>query len=233
MTSDQERLIAEFVEKGLAGDMDSINAIEDRALRGKVKSALVKAKRSGAVAKESKEDTKIPEKENQQDKQAEQSIDEKIKKMIEEQFPDTLIENSDSDHIHIKPEKWYDIANWLKSDSSLLFDSLQCQMGIDIGDDMLESRYNLHSMELDHYIEVRIAVHRSNPKIPSVEQIWRIADWFERETYDMLGIEYTGHRDLRRILLPDDWEGWPLRKDYQVQETYHGIVVPKMKEGWE
>ena len=65
MTSDQERLIAEFVEKGLAGDMDSINAIEDRALRGKVKSALVKAKRSGAVAKESKEDTKIPEKENQ------------------------------------------------------------------------------------------------------------------------------------------------------------------------
>ena len=132
-----------------------------------------------------------------------------------------------------KPEEWNDIATWLKLEPSLLFDSLQCQMGIDIGDDMLESRYNLHSMELDHYIEIRIAVHRSDPKIPSVEQIWRIADWFERETYDMLGIEYTGHRDLRRILLRDDWEGWPLRKDYQVQETYHGIVVPKMKEGWE
>ena len=72
-----------------------------------------------------------------------------------------------------------------------------------------------------------------NQKIPSVEGIWRIGDWFERETYDMFGIEFQGHRDLRRILLPDDWEGWPLRKDYEVQETYHGIVVPKVKEGWE
>ena len=84
---------------------------------------------------------------------------------------------------------------------------------------------------LVYYIEVRIAVHRSNPKIPSVEQIWRIADWFERETYDMLGIEYTGHRDLKDITT--GWGRLALRKDYQVQETYHGIVVPKMKEGWE
>ena len=89
------------------------------------------------------------------------------------------------------------------------------------------------TMEYNHCIEVRISIPRANAKVPSVEKIWRIADWFERETYDMLGIEFTGHRDLRRILLPEDWEGWPLRKDYQVQETYHGIVVPKMKEGWE
>ena len=72
-----------------------------------------------------------------------------------------------------------------------------------------------------------------NPDIPSVESIWRVADWFERETYDMFGINFTGHRDLRRILLPEDWDGWPLRKDYEEQETYHGIVVPKVKEGWE
>ena len=138
-----------------------------------------------------------------------------------------------TDYIQIKAKNWYEIAVMLKTEKSLLFDSLQCQMGMDMGEDILESRYNLHSMEHDHYTEIRIAVSRSSPQVPSVEQIWRIADWFERETYDMLGIEYVGHRDLRRILLPDDWEGWPLRKDYQEQETYHGIMVPKMKEGWE
>ena len=82
-------------------------------------------------------------------------------------------------------------------------------------------------------IEIRIAVSRDIAQIPSIEQVWRIGDWFERETYDMYGIRFTGHRDLRRILLPEDWEGWPLRKDYEVQETYHGIMVPKVKEGWE
>ena len=110
--------------------------------------------------------------------------------------------------------------NWLKTHNKM------CITGIDTGDDgPLQSRYNLHSMELRHKIEVIISLDRNNPKVESIEQIWRIGDWFERETFDMLGIEYTGHRDLRRILLPDDWEGWPLRKDYQVQETYHGIVV--------
>ena len=84
-----------------------------------------------------------------------------------------------------------------------------------------------------HAIEIRISCNRKKPKVPSVESVWRIGDWFERETYDMYGIEFEGHRDLSRILLPDDWEGWPLRKDYQVQETYHGIIVPKVKDGWE
>ena len=82
-------------------------------------------------------------------------------------------------------------------------------------------------------IEIRIKVPIENPEIPSVEKIWRVADWFERETYDMFGIVFSSHSDLRRILLPEDWEGWPLRKDYEVQETYHGIVIPKVKEGWE
>ena len=88
-------------------------------------------------------------------------------------------------------------------------------------------------MQHDHYTEIRIVVSIEDPKIPSVEEVWRIADWFERETYDMFGIQYTGHRILEEFLLPDDWEGWPLRKDYEVQDTYHGIVIPKIKEGWE
>ena len=105
--------------------------------------------------------------------------------------------------------------------------------GIDVGEDVLESRYNFHSMKHKHAIEVRIAVPVKKANIPSIEQLWRIGDWFERETYDMVGITFEGHRDLRRMLLPEDWEGYPLRKDYDVQETYHGIAVPKVKEGWE
>jgi NADH-quinone oxidoreductase subunit C len=167
------------------------------------------------------------------DEKTAEDLSQKIKNMLSDNFPDEIDEILQDGHMYFKPDKWLEIATWLKTESSLLFDSLQCQMGIDVGEDILESRYNLHSMVHDHYLEVRIRVARSNAKIPSVEQVWRIADWFERETYDMLGIEYVGHRDLRRILLPDDWEGWPLRKDYQEQETYHGIVVPKTKEGWE
>ena len=93
--------------------------------------------------------------------------------------------------------------------------------------------YNLHSMQHNHKLEIYVSMPKSDPKVPSVEQIWRVADWFEREVYDMFGIEFEGHRDLRRILLPSDWDGFPLRKDYEFPETWHGIVINKMKEGWE
>jgi NADH-quinone oxidoreductase subunit C len=63
------------------------------------------------------------------------------------------------------------------------------------------------------------------PQVPSISHIFRTADWHEREAYDLMGIYFTGHPDLRRILLTADWEGHPLRKDYQLQETYHGIKV--------
>ena len=232
----KDEMISYLVNKGLDGDMDTVNACEDKIVRGKAKAMIMKVKK-GTLERPEMPILDLPvssgeplEKNKQDD---DKDTFQKIKKLIYDKFPKSIIENEEGDYIQIKANEWNELAVWLKSEPSLLFDSLQCQMGIDIGDDKLESRYNLHSMELDHYIEIRIAVPRSDPKIPSVEQVWRIADWFERETYDMLGIEYTGHRDLRRILLPDDWEGWPLRKDYQVQETYHGIVVPKMKEGWE
>lgn len=238
MTDSQEKLIAELVNKGLDGDMDAVNACEDRMIRAKAKAMIVKVNKGTAERPPMPETVNAPSNalldktaEESTSKEQNKDINQKVKKMIEEKFPGSILESDDFIQLH--PGKWFEIASWLKSEDSLIFDSLQCQMGIDIGEDNLESRYNLHSMKYDHYIEVRIAVKRSDPKIPSVEQIWRIADWFERETYDMLGIEFIGHRDLRRILLPDDWEGWPLRKDYQEQETYHGIVVPKVKEGWE
>tara|TARA_B100001146_G_scaffold125473_1_gene110186 strand:- start:3688 stop:4380 length:693 start_codon:yes stop_codon:yes gene_type:complete len=230
LSEDKEKIISEAVEKALQGDMDAINNIEDRVTRSKAKAALVKAKRSKAV----NDEDSIKE-----DNTSESKVEEKINfsqtvcQKISEKFPESIDAEQNDDWIQLKPENWLKVAKWLKSDEKLYFDSLQCNTGIDLGEGVLESRYNLHSMKHLHKVEIRIKVSAEKPDIPSVEQVWRVADWFERETYDMFGINFIGHRDLRRILLPDDWEGWPLRKDYEEQETYHGIIVPKVKEGWE
>ena len=161
---------------------------------------------------------------------------EQIKNRLSDQFKSSVIENEDlAEHqVEIKGKDWFDVATFMKNDPKLLFDQLECITGIDTGEDgPLQTHYNLHSMEYRHKIEVVISHDRKDPKVASIEQLWRIGDWFERETYDMFGINFTGHRDLRRILLPEDWDGWPLRKDYEEQETYQGIVVPKVKEGLE
>ena len=233
MTDNLEQLIKEAVEKALEGDMDAVNNIEDRVTRSKAKAALVKAKREA-----SKEKTEASSDENSNDssdsKQA-KTTNENMAELLIQQFPDDINkELSSQEHIQIQSKNWLVISTFLRDDPSCLFDSLQCITGVDLGEESdLEVRYNLHSMTHRHAVEIRISCPRNKAKVPSVESIWRIGDWFERETYDMYGIEFEGHRDLTRILLPDDWEGWPLRKDYEVQETYHGIVVPKVKEGWE
>ena len=217
--------IAKLVQEGLSGNMDPINSIEDRVFRAKVKSALVKAKKlagstnSSAEAENSSEDNLNAKNPNV-----------KIGKLIQQKFPDSLSDSLNEEFIGIKREKWIAVAEYIKSNSDIYIDSFQCITGIDLGDNILQSRYNFHSMRHGTLIEIRISVTRDSPNIPSIEKIWRIGDWFERETYDMYGIIYDGHRDLRRMLLPEDWEGYPLRKDYEEQETYHGIVVGKIKE---
>ena len=162
-------------------------------------------------------------------------IHEQVLKCLRKKFPGSIVETEEmpADFIPINQKNWAEIAAFLRDDPDLRFDSLQCITGVDLGEEGMDVRYNFHSMTHLHKIEIRISVDSENPRIPSIEQIWRVGDWFEREVYDMYGIIFDGHRDLRRILLPDDWEGWPLRKDYETQETFHGIVVPKVKEEWE
>ena len=235
MTDNQEQLIKEAVEKALQGDMDAVNNIEDRVTRSKAKAALVKAKREAAKTSAEPSTKEKSEESGSESKSVPRSPNQQFAGIIASQFPKTVDEELSSEtHIQLQSEKWLDIAQYLRDDPVCLFDSLQCITGVDLGEDVgLEVRYNLHSMTHRHVIEIRIACLGKNPKIPSVEAVWRIGDWFERETYDMFGIEFQGNRDLRRILLPDDWECWPLRKDYEVQVTYHGIMGPKVKEGWE
>jgi NAD(P)H-quinone oxidoreductase subunit J len=105
------------------------------------------------------------------------------------------------------------------------FNYLQCQGAYDLGPGKeLVSFYHLVKVadNVDNPVEVRLKVFlpRDNPRVPSVYWIWKAADWQERESYDMFGIIYEGHPNLKRILMPEDWVGWPLRKDYVSPEFY-------------
>jgi NADH-quinone oxidoreductase subunit C len=186
LNEDKQKLIDDAVEKALAGDNDVINNIQDRVTRAKAKAALVKAKREQPEKEDltddiSKSDEKEPPLVN--------NTVQKVSAILENKFPGDFDGEQNLDWIQLKPKNWFEIAKWLKDDSDFYFDSLQCNTGFDLGDGNLESRYNLHSMKHLHSIEIRIKVSVEKPDIPSVESIWRVADWFERETYDMFGIK--------------------------------------------
>ncbi len=89
--------------------------------------------------------------------------------------------------------------------------------------------YELWSSERRHRLRVKVGLHEDDLHVPSVTGLFPTADWHERETYDFFGIVFEGHPDLRRILLPDDWEGWPLRKTEElggVDTRFHGASIP-------
>lgn len=105
------------------------------------------------------------------------------------------------------------------------FNYLQCQSGIDLGPGQeLVSMYHLvkvaDNVDKPEEVRVKVFLPRDNPKVSSVYWIWRTADWQERETYDMFGIIYEGHPNLKRLLMPEDWVGYPLRKDYISPDFY-------------
>jgi NADH-quinone oxidoreductase subunit C len=83
--------------------------------------------------------------------------------------------------------------------------------------------YHLFSYRHRHSFVLKVETDRARPSAPTVEGVWKAANWMEREVYDLFGVQFEGHPDLRRVLLPDDWEGHPLRKDYGEAGGYHGI----------
>ncbi|HEV7382681.1 MAG TPA: NADH-quinone oxidoreductase subunit C [Dyadobacter sp.] len=130
-----------------------------------------------------------------------------------------------------------EVCSFLHSDDRLFFDYLACITGIDNGPGLntMELVYNLTSIPYGHDLMIRVVFPRNAdreplPVVPTLSHIWRTADWHEREIFDLIGIHFDGHPDQRRILLPEDWEGHPLRKDYTLQERYHGIYV-KYEDG--
>jgi NADH-quinone oxidoreductase subunit C len=129
--------------------------------------------------------------------------------------------------IIINPDKLIITCNELHQNSSTYFDMLSCVTGIDNGVEAntMEVIYHLYSIPFNVSLMLKVILPRENPEVDSLCSVWKSANWLEREVYDMFGIKFKNHPDLRRILMPNDWEGFPLRKDYQHQELYRDIVV--------
>lgn len=117
--------------------------------------------------------------------------------------------------VNIESDQWLLLAKELRNDESLSFDYLFCVTGVD-WKTHLSMVYHLSSTKHNHKIVVKAKIaDRNNPLIESVSSIWRTAEFHEREAYDLFGIRFLNHPDLRRLFLTEDWQGWPLRKDYE------------------
>jgi NADH-quinone oxidoreductase subunit C len=174
--------------------------------------AAAKAKAAGTEA--APEAPKVPS--------PKQPVLDHIVKVLTDKLGSDVIEDSyikeNSKHMPtlvVKRERWAEVAHCLKMDSELAFDYLSNLLGIDFKD-RLESVYYFYSYPKKHSLCVRVKTKdREDTLMASVSNLWAGANWHERESFDLLGIVYEGHPDLRRILLTDDWVGHPLRKDYE------------------
>jgi len=144
--------------------------------------------------------------------------------------------------IELSPEVLGPVCQFLRDEPSLQFNMLNCISGVDFchtdpkkaakspWQPHLEVVYHLSSLARKHWLVLKVKLPRWKddkagelPHVPSVSSIWKTALWHEREVYDLIGVWFDGHPDLRRILCPEDWVGHPLRKDYEMPLEYHGI----------
>lgn len=163
------------------------------------------------------------------------SMHEGIVKLINEKVSGAdavahIKEKGDSS-VEVKAEKILEVAELLKTNPSYEFHVLQVISGVDEPDDnSIYVNYIIANFIKNHELILKTKVPRQGGKLASVTSVWKSANWQERECYDMVGVEFTGHPDFRRILCPEDWEGFPLLKDYKPAEKYkHMVINPEEK----
>ncbi len=129
-------------------------------------------------------------------------------------------------HVQVATDQLVEICNFLKIDPELYLDLLRCISAVDWpAKNCMELSYDLISTRFAHAFAIKVSLDRADPKVESVSGIWPTANWHEREAHDLMGIKFNNHPDLRRILMPEDWSGYPLRKDYQDPVEYHGLKI--------
>lgn len=138
-----------------------------------------------------------------------------------------IVPNTTPQTITVDSKKLVQVGQLLLSSPQTYFDQLSCVTGIDNGVEAktMEVIYHLYSIPNNLSLALKVILPREHPVVPTLSSVWRSANWMERETYDMYGIVFEGHPDLRRILMPADWEGYPLRKDYSEQDKYREVQV--------
>ncbi len=147
--------------------------------------------------------------------------------LLNEKFADRILESKPEAICPasvVDPAAILEVCTFMRSDERLQFDHLELLGGADYKD-RVEVVYIMTSLKYGHRYALKCRLPRENPSVRSVESIWASANWHEREAYDMFGIAFEGHSDLRRILCPDDWEGHPLRKDYKAPTRYRDMPV--------
>ena len=157
-----------------------------------------------------------------------------IEARIVSRFGNTVMRDRDFEvaqpWLGVDPAQIAELGLFLRDGEGLYFDLLECLTGLDLGEKagQLAVVYHLYSIPLGHHLVLKCFLPRNAgetplPGMPSVSAVWKTAEWHEREAFDLVGIRFEGHPDLRRILMPEDWEGHPLRKDYKNPEFYHGL----------
>ncbi|WP_017257868.1 NADH-quinone oxidoreductase subunit C [Pedobacter arcticus] len=159
-----------------------------------------------------------------------------VKQLLIEKFGEEVIiaeePNQKQPALIIKADLIADVCLFLRDHPQTWFDFLSCLSGVDYGVEQQKFGivYHLASIIKNHTLVLKIATENNRdeenlPSFKSISAVYKAAEWHEREAFDMLGIYFENHPDLRRILLPDDWDGFPLRKDYKTAEQYHNIKI--------
>jgi NADH-quinone oxidoreductase subunit C len=139
-------------------------------------------------------------------------IGQDIAKQIAEHIPEAVVESNEP-WIVVKPELLLQVAQFLNTTPSLKFNYLNCITGVDYLD-YIEVVYHLSSMDHNHSLVLKVRCDRENPEVPSLCSLFRGADYQEREIYDLLGVRFAGHPNLKRLFMWEGFEGYPLRRDY-------------------
>jgi len=157
-----------------------------------------------------------------------------VQQKIEAKFPGKItsaeLEVTDP-YLVVDTAAIVDVATFLRDEPELAFDMLHCHSAVDYLEEKepdkarIEVVLHLTSLKHRHWIVLKVLLPRDEPKMATLETVWPTANWHEREAYDLFGIVFEGHSDFRRIFLPEDWEGHPLRKDWVWPEEWHGIKI--------